>query len=255
MKHLWILLVALVWAEQVAATDNHSYQAGEYAIISGGESPNGRWSISAHGNGLDGSDEFHLYLMSEPTHERLIPLSTGTHLDTGPLSIVGVWAPDSSCVTVLYRSDRHIMDLRLFRVADGKVQSVDIPSLVSVIGHQYFKSVMPYELFSRYYRVSWQNPNHLAVEEFDTFDATEPIFRSGLETYLKVDRLSAERTFTNFSASAVYDITEKDKPRLSEMKPLPDQERTIIYSPHLRFDPQAGLHNTETTSSSQAAPK
>jgi hypothetical protein len=252
---LWFLLLPLLWARPVAATDNYSYRANEYAIVSGGRSPDGRWSIAAHGGGLYGDDDFDLYLMREPAHEKLVPLRTRDHLDTGPLSIVALWAPDSRYVAVLNRIDRHILDLRLFAVADGKVRSIDVPSLVSTVSQRHLKPGVRHELLGRFYRVTWQKPDHLTLEEFDGFDAAEPIFSAGLEAYLTVDRRGPERTFTNFSASAVCEITAKGELRLLGMKPLLKWPKTIIYSPHLRYDPQGGLHDTETTMSSLASPK
>ena len=251
----WFLLLLLLWARPVAATDNYDYRDDEYALISGGRSPDGRWSIAAHGGGPYGYDEFHLYLLREPAHEKLAPLSTHEHLDTGPLSIVGLWAPDSSRVVVLYRTDRHVMNLRLFGVADGKVQSIDVPSLVSAIGQLHFKPGVHHELFGRFYRVTWQKRDRLTLEEFDGFDAAEPIFSAGLEAYLSVDRRGSQRTFTYFSASAVCEIPGKGKVRPLGMKPLPKWPRPIVYSPHLLYDRQGGLHDTETTLSSLAAPK
>lgn len=254
MKGVWIFLILLAWSKTATATDNHTYQVDEYATISGGRSPDGRWSIAAHGEGEYGYDHFHLYLMREPVHERLAALPTGEHLDTGPLSIVGNWSSDSSSVVVLYRSDRRILDVALFNVVDGKVTTIKVPSLVGVIGEKYLKFAVRRELFGRYYRVMWKDDNHLSLEEFVTFSAAEAVFNSGLEPYLSVERMSENRTFTNFSAVAVYDISEKGKSRFLEVKPLPDQQKTIIYSPHLIFDPERGLHNTETTASSLEVP-
>jgi hypothetical protein len=114
-----------------------------------------------------------------------------------------------------------------------------------------------YEFFSRLYRVTWQKPDRLTLEELDTLDASEPIFGAGLEAYLTLDRLGPERTFTNFSAHAACEITKTGELRLLSVKPLPlpTWPRTIVYSPHLRCDPHRGLHNTETTLSSLDAQK
>ena len=254
---VWFLLLLLLWARPVAATDNYSYKADEYAIISGGRSPDGRWSVAAHGDGPYGYEDFDLCLMREPAHEKLAPLRTRDYLDTGPLSIVALWAPDSKHVAVLNRSDRHVLDLRLFGVADGKVQSIKVPLLVNFVGQQHLKPEVHYEFFSRFYRVTWQKPARLTLEELDTLDASEPIFSGGLEAYLTVDRLGPERAFTNFSAHAACEITGKGELRLLSVKPLPlpNWPRTIVYSPHLRCDPQHGLHNTETAVSSLEAQK
>jgi hypothetical protein len=237
------------------ATDNYEYRDGEYAIVSDGRSPDGRWSIAAHGDGPYGYEHFGLYLMREPAHEKRAALLEGEHLDTGPLSTIAIWALDSKHVVLLYRSDRHVLDLQLFAVADGKARSIPVPSLADTIGQSYFKPGVHYELFSRFHRVTWQKPDRLALEEFDTFDAAKPIFRAGLEAYLNVERLGTERTFTNFSASAACQITEKGKVRIADIKPQPAWPRTIVYSPHIRYDWGLGLHSTETTESSLRAQK
>jgi len=79
--------------EPVVATDNHFYKADEYATVSGGRSPDGRWSVAAHGEGEAGYDNFDLYLISEAAREKPTALRTSDFLDTGPLSIFAVWAP------------------------------------------------------------------------------------------------------------------------------------------------------------------
>lgn len=253
MRRSWISLITLLWAGPSVATDVYSYKAGEYAIVSSGKSPDGHWSIAAHGDGPDGSGHFGLYLMREPAHESLMQLSTGEHLDTGPLSIAGVWAPDSSCIALLYRSDRHVLELRLFSIADGKSQALEVPSLVNAVGHEYLKPEASGALSGRHFRVAWKGRDQLALEEFDSFDAAESVFRPGMEAYLDLDREGPERTFTSFSASAIYDISDRSKPRFTGIKPLSAKWEKIVYSPHLLFEPGNGLHNTETAMSSQAA--
>lgn len=248
-------LLAVLWAAPAAATDNYVYRAGEYVTISGGRSPDGRWSIAAHGDGELGYDNFHLYLLREPSHKKLVMLRTGDHLDTGPLSIVGLWSPDASRVAILYRSDRHIMDLRLFDVTDGKLHRVNVPSLVKVVGQRYFKPGTRRELFGRQYRVVWQKPDHLILEESETFDAAQPAFRPGLEPYLTVNQTNPNRVFTGFVATARYKVTKTGKLRLLEVRPVSNESQTFIYSPHLRVDPEHGLYDTETSLSSLAAQK
>ena len=239
-----------LWARLACATDNYAYRVGEYAIISGGQSPDGCLSIAAHGDGDYGYDGFELYLMGEPTHEKLASLRIGEHLDTAPLSNIALWAPDSRHIAILYRTDRRVLDMRLFGIVDGKVQSIEVPSLVKIIGQRRFRAGVPRELFTRYYQVSWQAADSFTMEEFDTFDAVKPVFRAGIDAYVEVDRRNVQHTFTNFSASAVCEITKDGKLHLSETKPLSDRERTIVYSPHLLVEPQWGLHDTETTMSS-----
>ena len=244
-----LLLLLLVSARPALGTDNYSYKSGEYAIVSGGRSPNGHWSISAHGDGEYGDDNFDLYLMREPAHEKVMRLGIVESLDTGPLSIVGIWAADSTHVAVLNRTDRHVLDLCLFHIAKNKAQPIKVPLLIDAVAHAHIKPDVHYEFFSRLYRITWPKPNRVVVRELDTLDASKPVFTEGLEHYITLDRLGEERIFTEFSARAVYEITSKGELRVLNTNPLPmsNWPKTIIYSPHLRYDEYSGLHNTETT--------
>jgi len=245
---IWILLL-LLSTRQVTATDNYCYKADEYAIVNGGHSPNGRWSVAAHGEGDYGYGDFDLYLMREPAHEKLVPLRIRDYLDTGPGSIVALWAPNSAYVAVLNRSDRRVLDLRVFGVADGKVKPVKVPLLVDLIGRQHLKRGVHYTFFSRLYRVTWDKGNRFILEELDALDAAEPIFNAGLEDYLTLDRLAPERTFTSFCGRALCEITRKGELRVLRLEPLSPEKwpTTIVYSPHLLYDSNRGLHNTEVS--------
>ena len=257
MKRACFFLLLVVWARPVAATDNYSYKDGEYMVISGGRSPDARWSVAAHGGGDAGYEHFDLYLMREPSHEKLAPLRIGDSLDTSPLSIIALWASDSKHVVVLNRSNRHVLDVRLFAVAEGKVRSIKVPLLLDVIGKQHLKQGVHYEFFSRLYRVTWEQGDRFVLQESDTLDAPEPIFGAGLEPYVTLERLGSERTFTDFSAQATCEISPKGELRFVAVKALPQSSwsKTIVYSPHLLFDTERGLHNTETSVSSLDAQK
>lgn len=242
----WFLLFPLLWAKPAAATDNYSYRAGEYAVISGGRSPDGRWSIAAHGGGEYGYDDFDLYLMREPAHEMLAPLGIRDRLDTAPLSIAGLWAKDSKHVAVLNRGDRHILDLSLFAVSHGRAQSIAVPALAGPVSQRHVKPGVRKELIARFYRVTWQKPDRLALEEYNAFK----------KLYLNADHLGSQRDVTDFSAKAVCEITGKGRVRLLDLKPLPNWPnwpKRIVYSPHLLYERDRGLHSTETTMSSIAA--
>src|SRR3954470_12937752 len=146
---VWFALFLLLCVVPVVATDNYSYKTDEYATISGGRSPDGRWSVAAHGEGEAGYGSFDLYLLRAPAHEKVAPLRTNDCLDTAPLSIIAVWAPDSKHVALLNRSDRHVLDVRLFAVAGGKVQQIKVPLLLDVVGKRHLKQGVHYEFFSR----------------------------------------------------------------------------------------------------------
>src|SRR5258707_15537641 len=69
------------------ATNEHEYAKGEYAIIRDGLAPNKALSLAAHGDGDGGRENFHVWLMAEPAHRRIVALDDINHsnnLDTGP---------------------------------------------------------------------------------------------------------------------------------------------------------------------------
>ena len=120
-----LAVVAALLAFAVApacATDTHEYARDEYAIIRDGLSPDKRMSLASHGEGLGGNDNFHVWLMAEPSHRKIASLGdigSSNNLDTGPDAYHAVWTMDSRRVAVYFRSDRHAMELNLYNI-DGR---------------------------------------------------------------------------------------------------------------------------------------
>ena len=56
------LSVPLFFATGVLATSNYEYGTDEYVTIAKGISPNGKYAITAHGEGELGDENFHLFL-------------------------------------------------------------------------------------------------------------------------------------------------------------------------------------------------
>ena len=61
-------------AAPVRATSEHDYSSGEYAIIRDGLSPDRLMSLAAHGDGEGGHGNFHVWLMAEPAHRKIMML-------------------------------------------------------------------------------------------------------------------------------------------------------------------------------------
>lgn len=57
------------------ATSNYVYKRNEYVTITRGQSPDGVYSIAAHGEGDIGSDNFNLHLMDGKTGKKIVPLA------------------------------------------------------------------------------------------------------------------------------------------------------------------------------------
>ena len=92
----------------VFATANYEYGPDEYATIVKGLSPDGRMAITAHGDGGDGYDHFHLYLTNAVTGRNVGPLEeVDPILDTAAHAFGAIWSKDSSTVTIVWRWSRH----------------------------------------------------------------------------------------------------------------------------------------------------
>lgn len=150
----------------------------------------------------------------------------------------------------MYRVDRRILEVRLIAASGSKAHALKVPSLVNTIGQHPSETGGYRNFLGRYYRVHWLSSRRFTLQEFDGFETKKPIFNSDLEGYVTVDQLNPKRIFTYFNASALCEVTERGKVRLLGVKPLPEKPRPVVYTPHLLFDPELGLHVTETTISS-----
>ncbi|CAN5454260.1 hypothetical protein BH20VER3_BH20VER3_14790 [soil metagenome] len=116
------------------ATSNHHYGADEYLTIVDGRSPNGKYAIATHGNGEDGYENFHVYLMNAETGKKIGPLEEieGT-LDTGADAFFARWSADSSQVKIRYRVDRRqSMEVR-YRIAKQRAILLSGPTEVEAL--------------------------------------------------------------------------------------------------------------------------
>lgn len=112
-------ILSLACASLALATSNYQYKTNEYALVKGGLSPDGLWSITAHGEGELGDDNFHVYLMDAKAGKKIGPLTEitdGSWQDTAPKAYHAKWSPDSKMVTISYRSDRHTVSLIKYKI-------------------------------------------------------------------------------------------------------------------------------------------
>jgi hypothetical protein len=76
-------------------------------------------SLASHGEGQDGAENFHVWLMAEPAHRKIMALdnvSEANNLDTAADSYHAFWSKDSRRVAVTFRRDRHQAQFNLYRV-------------------------------------------------------------------------------------------------------------------------------------------
>jgi hypothetical protein len=165
------LLLAAFGLAPAGATDVHNYAKGEYLTIRGGLAPNKQLALAAHGGDEEGNgDPFHVWLMAEPGHRKLVRLShigDDNILDTGPGAYHAFWSQDSRRVGIVFRSSRHEVTLNLYRIDGRRAQEIAGPSL--------FKEVTSREVTEddglrvRNAIVEWHAGNRFVVREFLAF--------------------------------------------------------------------------------------
>jgi hypothetical protein len=111
------------------ATSNYEYGPDEYVTVSNGISPDGKFAITAHGEGEYGDENFHIYLTDAVTGKKIGPLEEIVEtLDTGADAFSAKWSSDSRQVTIVYRVDRHEpLKAVSYRIAGRRAQRIKGP--------------------------------------------------------------------------------------------------------------------------------
>jgi hypothetical protein len=211
-----VLTCALV---QAHATSEHTYKKNEYLVIEGGRAPNKLLSIASHGNGEGGRDDFHLYLMAEPAHRKItqLPGIGPDVLDTGSDAYQARWTPDSRHVAVGFRSDRHIAEVRLYRIGNARAQIIPVPDLLRRV----IKNASIQDYAARRLELYWLGPTKFRLEESVAFRVG-----SSSPTLAILGPFGREHAGQNpqwpvleFSAEAVCELLPGGKYRLVEFRP------------------------------------
>jgi hypothetical protein len=203
------------------ATASYTYKKGEYVVIDHGHSPNKHWSLATHGDGEDGYDNFHVYLMAEPRHRKIGPLEEINEiLDTAADAYTAVWSPDSRHVAILWRSDRHFREMILYRIENGRAYRVSGPNPLDIVMQRTSgKKLESPEVRACYFTLEWQNATHFTLTENDTFRASNTNFLKGLGKFgisEKMDNPAPPEPvyMIYFAAKAEGELTVRDRYRL-----------------------------------------
>lgn len=116
--------VAILFAVRCVAfaTSNREYGANEYDTVLRGDSPNGRYTIAAHGEGCLGYTNFHLYLIDQKSRNPISALIEPIEpVDTGADAYYADWFPDSRRVSITFRAERHIAFKVTYLIQDGRL--------------------------------------------------------------------------------------------------------------------------------------
>jgi hypothetical protein len=199
-----VIVAVLALAAPARATDTHDYAKGEYAIIRDGLSPDKTRSLASHGEGEGGGGEFHVWLMAEPGHRRLAPLDDigeNNNLDTGPDAYHAVWSKDSRYVAVGFRSDRHVVELNLYRVEPRRMKLISGPSLFREVAGRNVGAGD--DLRQSIPVIQWTGERRFLLRENRLFKTADAGFAGRLGHYGKVtDKLDDGNVMVEFAAEA-----------------------------------------------------
>jgi hypothetical protein len=213
----WFCIAAI--GSPAQATSNYAYAKDEYVTIANGAAPNHRYAVAAHGSGELGDVDFHLYLMAEPGHRVIGPLEEVKDiLDTGPTAYTAEWSADSRHVALLYRSDRHITAMNLYRIEHGRAYPISGPTpLPAIVGRFALPDL---DVRSRSFELKWLGPKRFILKEKGIMKTESKDVVRKLGPFARPDPSMPDSSdFVEFSAQAECELVSADKYRIVELKP------------------------------------
>ncbi len=222
----WMILACAI--DPAEATSNYAYKKNEYRVIAGGSAPNRLLSVASHGGGELGNDNFHLYLMAEPAHKIIVKLDAigpDDVLDTAPDAFHAEWSADSRHVAVLFRSDRHVVTMRLYEIRDRLPHVLAGPDLLGTVIRNAGISLEDYDLRSSVTKLSWLSSTRFALEERDLLASDSPDLGRRVGKFGRPEPSTpaadspAGPYFVDLSAKAVGELGPGDRYRILDVKP------------------------------------
>ncbi len=215
------------------ATSVHDYAKDEYAIIRNGLAPSGRLSVASHGEGELGGDNFHVWLMAEPGHRRIVALDdigSDNNLDSDADAYHAFWSANSRHVAVAFRSSRHEVQLNLYRIEGRRPHEMTGPSL--------FREVTSREIADgddmrqRISTVDWHAGNRFKLREYQTFIGPDDRLAKLFGSYGRVtEKLDDGKLVIEFSAEAECEWLPGDRYRVIDLRPGKSGTPDWWYSP------------------------
>lgn len=216
-----LAVIACLAASPAGATSEHDYGKTEYLTIRHGRAPNGQLSLASHGPGTNNDDAFHVWLMTEPAHRKIMALddiSGENNLDTDPDAYHAFWSEDSRHVGVAFRSDRHEATLNLYRIENRRARLLVGPSLFKEVTSREVKRDDDLRVFNSI--VEWHRGNRFLLREYRSFLADDDRLAKLLGKFGRVSETFPDgRVEIQFMADAECEIVAGDRYRVIDLRP------------------------------------
>jgi hypothetical protein len=188
-------------------------------VIRDGLAPNKRLSLSAHDE--PNGDSFHIWLMAEPAHRKRVPLpgiSSDNNLDTGPKAYRALWSPDSHHVAVSFRSARHVQQLNLYRLENGRrARPIAGPSLFEAVTGRAINA--DDDIRMSVTSIDWRDSRHFRLSERRIFHTTDPDLAHSLRRFGRnVGDTVDGKSMVEFSAVADCILVPDHSYRIVDLK-------------------------------------
>ena len=244
-----IAVCALTFAliTQASARSEYDYKPGEFLVIKGGKSPDGKVSIVA---GENKAGEFGVYLMDAQRKKVLGPLEeVETGLDTGPDAYHAHWSPDSKHVGISSREDRHLARNVMYRIENRHAYPLETPQLMCPAVPEFCRlqqelgGVLTLDREDYYDApwkvrqnstssevVKWISPTRFVVEEESQFQVRDRDPSASLGDYGEVKKLEhgtdepGDVYHVWFNAEGECELLPGDKTRVVSTRPVKDQK-------------------------------
>ena len=223
MLYLRILLATFAAILAIApahATDSHEYARDEYAIISDGLAPNKLMSLASHGEGESGGANFHVWLMAEPAHRKIMALadiSSSNNLDTGPKAYYAQWSADSRRVAVSFRRERHEVQLNIYNIEGRRAHLISGPTpfrdvTSRDVGRQE-------DIRNGTTQITWTGPSRFKLLQRYLIKTRDPGFMRMLGKYGKISSTETDGAiFAEFAAEADCEILPGNRYRIVDLR-------------------------------------
>ena len=215
------VIVAGLLATPAGATSERDYKKSEYLIIRHGLAPDKQRSLASHGAGENNDDAFHLWLMTEPAHRKLMALdgiSADNNLDTAPDAYHAFWSKDSRHVGVAFRSSRHEVTLNLYTVDGRHVRRLQGPNLFREVTGRDVAEDDDLRLLNAI--VEWDGGNRFTLKEFRSFVAADDRLAKLFGSYGRVAEKLPDGSFSiQFFVDAECELLPNDQYKIVSRRP------------------------------------